>query len=139
MLALPIAYGKLLCAMDVEIRALEDRAERLGPSTRSSSTEPMNSREELMHAEILGPKLVRSDPGSPSRAERDEHDATHLPFWSWCEHCVAGKMADLPRKRRSDRDVRVNRKTDREPMTVLNFLNCESGCALARAFGQAPR
>ena len=95
--------GKLPCAMnDVDMRASEDQAERPGPSTSSSSMEPMNIRAELMHVETLGPKVrVRPDPGSPSRAERDENNATHLRFWNWCEHCVAGKVADLPRKRYS--------------------------------------
>ena len=40
--------GKLPCAMDdVEMRALEDRAKRLGPSTVSSSTQPLNIRREM--------------------------------------------------------------------------------------------
>ena len=43
----------MLCGMgDVEMRAVEDRAERPGPSTNSSSAEPMNI--------------------NPSEAERDE-------------------------------------------------------------------
>ena len=46
----------LLCAMDdVEVRALEDRAERPGPSTSSISTQQMHIREELTHAETHGP------------------------------------------------------------------------------------
>ena len=53
----------MLCAMDdVEMRALKDRAERPGPSTSSSSTKPMNIREELTHAETHGPWVrVRLD------------------------------------------------------------------------------
>ena len=48
--------SELLCAMDdVEMRALENRAERLGPCTTSTSTEAMGIREELLDAEIHGP------------------------------------------------------------------------------------
>ena len=31
------------------------------------------------------------DPGAPSRAEVEDHEATHLPFRIWCEVCVAGR------------------------------------------------
>ena len=63
--------GKLVCAVaDVEMRALEDRSERFGPLTSSSSTEPMNIREELVHAETRGPEVrVRlSNPGNPIKS-----------------------------------------------------------------------
>lgn len=28
------------------------------------------------------------DPGQPTQAERDAHEATHLPFRIWCADCV---------------------------------------------------
>jgi hypothetical protein len=31
------------------------------------------------------------DPRAPTAAERAAHEATHLPFRSWCEVCVAGR------------------------------------------------
>ena len=66
-----------------------------------------------MHADTHVPKVrVRHDPGNPSEAERDERNATNLPFWSWCENSVAGKMRDLPHQQRSsDRDVLERRWT----------------------------
>ena len=91
---------------------------------------------------------VRPDPGNPCQAECDERKVTHLPFWCWCEQCVAGETPNLPHKRRSsDRDVSetemdffcMDHKTDRELMTVLkNFLDCESGCAFACAVDTGP-
>ena len=89
--------GKLLCAVEgCELRALEDQAERPGPAASSSSTQPLNIRAELMRAEAHGPNVrVRSDPGNPPEAERDEHHGTHLSLRSWCEqceHCDARKM-----------------------------------------------
>ena len=38
-------------------------------------------------------------PCTPTRAEREAHEATHLPFRSWCEVCVQGR-ADNPQHRR---------------------------------------
>ena len=35
------------------------------------------------------PQRVQN-PLLPSQAERDQHDLTHLPFRSWCAHCVRG-------------------------------------------------
>jgi hypothetical protein len=31
------------------------------------------------------------DPGAPTRAEVEAHEATHLPFRIWCKECVAGR------------------------------------------------
>ena len=39
------------------------------------------------------PKKVRS-PGSPSPQEVDDHNLTHCPYRSWCEHCVRGQTKD---------------------------------------------
>ena len=35
-------------------------------------------------------------PAKPSKEEVDEHMVTHLPFRSWCPHCVRGKSKGKP-------------------------------------------
>ena len=35
--------------------------------------------------------MRKHDPRVPSQDERREHELTHLPFRSWCEHCVKGR------------------------------------------------
>ena len=40
-------------------------------------------------------KKVR-DPGEPSKPERIEHEMTHLPYRSWCKHCVRGRGKQMP-------------------------------------------
>ena len=91
--------SEVLCAMDdVEMRALEDREERARPSTSSRCPESMNMRQELMRAETHGPKFrVRPDPGNPSEAERDEHNATQFPLRSWCGRSC--QIVTCPRRR----------------------------------------
>ena len=37
-----------------------------------------------------------SVPTKPSKEEVDEHMITHLPFRSWCPHCVRGKSKGKP-------------------------------------------
>ena len=39
---------------------------------------------------------VRRPPMMPSRQEVLEHYVTHIPFRSWCAHCVAGKCKSKP-------------------------------------------
>ncbi len=29
-----------------------------------------------------------TDPAMPPEAERREHELTHVPYCSWCKHCV---------------------------------------------------
>ena len=53
--------------------------------------------EESIGEEALPPEVLR-DPGAPTKRELEEHNITHLPFRSWCQHCVAGKAQDRPHK-----------------------------------------
>ena len=43
------------------------------------------------------------DPGAPTRAEYEAHQATHLPYRSWCEECVSGRR-DNPAHRAIQQD-----------------------------------
>ena len=45
----------------------------------------------------------RNDPRRPSESEVREHELTHIPFRSWCRHCVRGQGVEEP-CRRSDRE-----------------------------------
>ena len=42
------------------------------------------------------------DPGQPTQEEVDEHELTHCPYKPWCSHCVRGKAAEDPHKRKKD-------------------------------------
>ena len=46
-------------------------------------------------AGLRRPKKVL-DPREPSAEERKEHELTHLPFRSWCRHCVRGRGKEEP-------------------------------------------
>ena len=50
-----------------------------------------------------------SSPCTPSKAEREAHAATHLPFRSWCEFCVQGRMDNPPHRRRPAEVVEEHR------------------------------
>jgi len=42
---------------------------------------------------------VLPTPAPPSAAEYQSHQLTHLPFASWCPHCVSGKAKETPHRR----------------------------------------
>ena len=42
-------------------------------------------------------RIVRS-PGTPSQAEREQHNMTHWPYRSWCEHCNKGRGVGQPHR-----------------------------------------
>ena len=31
---------------------------------------------------------------TPTLARREEHERTHIPFWSWCRNCVAARASN---------------------------------------------
>ncbi len=39
--------------------------------------------------------VVKMHQPTPTRAETEEHAITHLPFRSWCEHCVKGQGEEM--------------------------------------------
>ena len=69
------------------------------------------------------------DPGAPTQAEIDAHEATHLPYRSWCPVCVAGRRDNPQHRRREDGDREVpevimdyafiRRQNETETLTVL--------------------
>ena len=48
------------------------------------------SRPEPEGEQAIAPKVAK-DPGQPSAQEIADHAVTHLPYRSWCPHCVRGK------------------------------------------------
>ena len=68
---------------------------KVSQSAASSSTDRANADEECevcLDEEYEEPPALVPKPGArPSPAEVDRHNATHMPFRSWCAFCVAGK------------------------------------------------
>jgi hypothetical protein len=85
--------------------------------------------------EALAAKPAK-DPLAPSQAERDAHEATHLPFRSWCAECVCGRRDNPPHARRTPEErtvpevmmdyAFVRRQDETQTMTVLILKDRES-------------
>ena len=45
------------------------------------------------------PVKIARDPGDPTPGERERHNATHIPYRSWCPVCVKGKGKEESHRR----------------------------------------
>ena len=63
----------------------------LGDEDREIEVEPEDEAEG-------GARKVKKvqDPREPTKEERVEHELTHLPYRSWCRHCVRGRGKQMP-------------------------------------------
>ena len=59
-------------------------------------------------------------PCMPTQEEVDVHNATHVPFRSWCPFCVAGKAKANPHFRKDSERV----KNENIVSLNMTFLSC---------------
>ena len=57
------------------------------------------------------PPKVMGSPASVSKTMREEHEVTHLPYRSWCAHCVSGRGVSMGHRSKKDgyRDMETPR------------------------------
>ena len=77
-------------------------------------------------------------PGSPGKDEVERHNLTHLPYRSWCPHCVAARRPNTDHRSSKVRDRRhiprvcadylFARKPDEVILTGLAGKLYPSGC-----------
>ena len=72
----------------------EDEKEE-GEEGEEENEEDEDKDEEQNEEEQEGARVkVQRKPEEPSKQEREEHEITHIPFRTWCRHCVRGKSKD---------------------------------------------
>ena len=86
---------------------LEDEVDGLSQDGEAATTEEQEEFEALGGEEAQEPKIRRA-PKEPTKAERERHEALHLPYREWCRHCVRGQGRNRPHKAESDRDTEEN-------------------------------
>ncbi len=59
-------------------------------SSQIPSSPQANPEEQSMEEPAVVPKAL-PDPYQPTKEEVDQHNLTHLPYRSWCRHCVRGR------------------------------------------------
>ena len=77
-----------------------DLGDQGGVSKGNEGTEDTKDNEEggivsteVEHGEAIVPKQV-PEVYTPTKQEIDEHNISHLPFRSWCRHCVEGRSVE---------------------------------------------
>ena len=81
----------------------------LGHRVATGEDEP-DADDECIDGEAEEGRTTRGMP-SPivvSKQEKEQHELTHLPFRSWCSHCVRGRARNMMHKRDQSKDERSN-------------------------------
>ena len=55
--------------------------------------------------ETPAPTSIVKDPGAPTSEEKEAHNATHLPYRSWCPVCVKAKGKEDPQYSKGEKGV----------------------------------
>ena len=60
---------------------------------------------------------VRAGPrNKPTQKEREEHEATHVPFRDWCAHCMMGRGRTITMLQ--SRRVKINQEGSFSPRII---------------------
>ena len=136
-------YGRLIDKRGPE-KAEKERREREDVDVGDVGGEARSSNEE----EIGRRARVRAGPGEPTKAERDRHNTTHVPYQSWCKFCVKGRGRRTAHRRSARMDsssvpvivfdyhfmADEDRAAARNPMIGMRDL--KTGNRYMRAVGQ---
>lgn len=88
----------------------EEEKELLGQFEESLPDEDEERIEEEAGGEVEEGQRAKPlpQPNQPTKAQIQEHELTHIPFRSWCVHCVKGKTRSAPhRPQVEEQDVGV--------------------------------
>ena len=66
-------------------------------------SEPEVTVEQETHDKAAREAKALPRPNEPTEQQRAQHNLTHLPYRSWCEHCVRAKGKERQSKRNTDR------------------------------------
>ena len=85
------------------VGADDNEKESDGLSQDGETAEHMivESQEEAEDEEEVQEPKIRRAPKEPTKAERERHEALHLPYREWCRHCVRGRGRNKPHKTRN--------------------------------------
>ena len=74
--------------------------EVLGSEVETGTGEVVESVEEAQPVNTL------PSPYMPTQSERDDHEVSHAPYRSWCEHCVFGRGVEMAHRSGDDHSER---------------------------------
>ena len=75
-----------------------------GEKEAEVSKDAMEEEEEEEEESSDGRRSVgRLSPKGPTKVEKEEHERTHCPYRSWCEHCVRARARNSHHRRQEGR------------------------------------
>ena len=110
-------------AMDVEGRNEQERSDKRAEQSSSSTGKSLSKTEseqgEEREDEDAADKdeeeaqepATRKAPKGSTKEEKEKHEATHLPFREWCQHCVRGRGRNKPHKKKTEEEEEENKVT----------------------------
>ena len=89
---------------------IEEQGRKEGGEVKDNEVEDVKRQVEERKVEEVEearqPEKAR-DPAAPTRAEWEAHQATHLPYRSWCRYCVGARGDNPPHRKRPEADIAV--------------------------------
>ena len=86
----------------------------MGQTRRSSPTAQDEEKTPPSDEEEGQMPKIRRGPIGPTKSEREIHEATHVPYRSWCRHCVRGRGRNAPHTRRGEEDEEIKNAKSQE-------------------------
>ena len=78
-------------AMPVEDEVAEDQDPAVEPPNLGEEEPDAGAAEADFECQECVPRRILPDPGQPTQKQIDDHRIDHLPYRSWCPHCVAAR------------------------------------------------
>ena len=93
-------------AFEPEVLVGDDEEQHGEPSSPSISRQELPALGEVPmdESEVARKPILKKIPETVSIDEFNQHMITHLPFRSWCDHCVAGKSREDDHRKREPLD-----------------------------------
>ena len=86
--------------IQTEVHSESDNSLNLGPVVEEEmDEEDMDDKEEQSESRAV--RVGQNKMMTPTVAEREEHERTHIPYRSWCRHCVAARASNPAHRRES--------------------------------------
>ena len=109
----------------IEKRNEEQAAMRAEVERESESDEKDDNGESGEESQEGRKSVGRKSPKEPTRAEKEEHERTHCPYRSWCEHCVRSRARNAPHRKSTPEEPLEEVKVPRVHMDYF-FMSREN-------------
>ena len=98
------------------------RGEELAGEMQEEDARQEEIGEEVEEAEEEEAEVAktRRAPKGPTKKEREEHEATHIPYRDWCKHCVRGRANNRPHRGKQQGDEETEQR--KVPRIAMDYF-----------------